>query len=260
MGSGLVLNATWYPGTQQRNCCPMPRIPQAFVLFVALALVTIAACKHEPPEGPLLPPDGPGGPDPTQPCDPNVVYFQQDILPLLISNCAMPGCHSSNNPADGIDLTSYASLMDADVVRPNDLNRKLYRAITDNDADDRMPRPPAPPLSPAQIDMIATWIMQGAQNNSCATAGCDTLNVTYSGTIVPLIQQRCQGCHSGATPQGGLNLGSWSVLNALANDGRLAASVDHAPGAIPMPPSGPKLPDCNIRQFMIWTQAGAPNN
>jgi len=27
-----------------------------------------------------------------------------------------------------------------------------------------------------------------------------------------------------------------------------------------MPPSGPKLPYCNIRQFMIWIDAGAPNN
>lgn len=234
---------------------------KAIALFVLAGMLGIASCKHEPPQGPLLPPDDNGGTGGTdQPCDPNVVYFQQDILPLLVSNCSMPGCHSSNNPADGIDLTSYQSLMAADVVRPNDLNRKLYRAITDSDPDDRMPRPPAPPLSQAQIDMIAAWIMQGAQNNSCATVGCDTLNVTYSGTIVPLVQQRCQGCHSGATPQGGLNLTSWSVLNALANDGRLAASVDHAPGAIPMPPSGPRLPDCNVRQFMIWIDAGAPNN
>lgn len=233
---------------------------RAIGLMVMAILLGMASCKHEPPEGPLIPPDGPGGPGTGVPCDPNVVYFQQDILPILISNCAMPGCHSGNNPADGLDLTSYQTLMDADVVRPNDLNRKLFRAITDSDPDDRMPPPPNAPLSQAQIDKIAQWIMQGAQNNSCASVSCDTLTVTYSGTIVPLVQQRCQGCHSGATPQGGLDLSSWSVLNAVANDGRLAASVNHAPGAIPMPPSGPKLPDCNITQFMIWIDSGAPNN
>jgi hypothetical protein len=233
---------------------------RAIGIMVMAILLGMASCKHEPPEGPLIPPDGPGGPGTGVPCDPNVVYFQQDILPILISNCAMPGCHSGNNPADGLDLTSYQTLMDADVVRPNDLNRKLFRAITDSDPEDRMPPPPNAPLTQAQIDKIAQWIMQGAQNNSCASVSCDTLNVTYSGTIVPLVQQRCQGCHSGATPQGGLDFSSWSVLNAVANDGRLAATVNHAPGAIPMPPSGPKLPDCNITQFMIWIDSGAPNN
>jgi mono/diheme cytochrome c family protein len=229
-------------------------------MLLLAATLGATACKHEPPEGPVIPPDGPGGPGPDEPCDANTVYFQQDILPLLISNCSMPECHSSNSPADGIDLTSYQSLMSAGIVDPFDLNEDLFEAITDSDPDDRMPRPPAPPLSQSQIDLIAAWIMQGAQNNSCASAGCDTLNVTYSGTIAPLVQQRCQGCHSGATPQGGLDLGSWSVLNALASDGRLGGSVQHASGAIPMPPSGPRLPDCNVRQFMIWIDNGAPNN
>jgi mono/diheme cytochrome c family protein len=215
-----------------------------------------ASCVHEPLVAPGPGPGGGGGGG----CDPNVVYFEQDILPILISNCAMPGCHSSTNPADGIDLTSYQSLMAADVVRPYDLDRDLYEVITETDPDKIMPRPPRHPLSQAQIDRIAQWIMQGAQNNSCAAAGCDTLNVTYTGTIAPLVQQRCQGCHSGATPQGGLDLTSWSVLNSVANDGRLAATINHATGAIPMPPSGPKLPDCNIRQFMLWIEAGAPNN
>lgn len=233
---------------------------KAMTLLLLAGILGTTACKHEPPEGPLTPPDDTGGPGPDEPCDVDVVYFQQDILPLLISNCAMPECHSNNSPADGIDLTSYQSLMSAGIVDPFDLNEDLFDAITDTDPDDRMPRPPAPPLTQAQIDLISDWIMQGAQNNSCASAGCDTLNVTYSGTIVPLVQQRCQGCHSGATPQGGLDLTSWSVLNTLANDGRLAGSVQHSQGAIPMPPSGPRLPDCNVRQFMIWIDGGAPNN
>jgi len=234
--------------------------PKAIAVLLLFALLGMASCKHEPPAGPEIPPGGPGDPDTGVPCDPNVVYFQQDILPLLISNCSTPGCHSGNNPAEGIDLTSFQSLMAANVVQPSDLNGDLFEAITDTDPDKQMPPPPNAPLSQAQIDMIAQWIMQGAQNNSCSSGSCDTLNVTYSGTIVPLIQQRCQGCHSGAAPQGGLNLTSWSVLNALANDGRLAGSINHAPAAIPMPPSGPKLPDCNIRQFMIWIDSGAPNN
>lgn len=225
-----------------------------------LAMMAMVACKHEPPAAPIDPGGGGGGGGSTNPCHPDTVYFERDILPILVSNCTMSGCHGGSSPADGIDLTNYTSLMAADVVRPYDLGRDLFEAITENDPDKLMPPPPRPWLTNEQVDLIERWIMQGAQNNTCGGGPCDTLNVTYSGTIAPLVQQRCIGCHSGATPQAGLNLGSWSVLNALAADGRLSASINHAPGAPAMPPSGPKLPDCNIRQFMLWIEAGAPNN
>ncbi len=84
--------------------------------------------------------------------------------------------------------------------------------------------------------------------------------MTYSGTIVPLVQQRCLGCHSGGSPQGGLNFSQWSVLNQVALNGSLEAAITHAPGGVPMPPSGAPLPDCRIQQFLIWIDQGAPNN
>lgn len=221
-------------------------------------MLAITACKHEPPVAPE-PGDDDGGGGNEQPCDPNVVYFQQQILPLLAAYCTDAGCHNAADQADDINLTTYEGVTDPGVVRPFELDRKLYRAITDNDPDDRMPLG-RPPLTQEQIFLIRDWILQGALNNSCVEAGCDTLNVTYSGTIAPIIQQRCQGCHSGSTPQAGLDLTSWSVLNALATDGRLVEVVNHAPQAIPMPPTGPKLPACNIRQIELWVAAGAPNN
>lgn len=229
-----------------------------------LLVVLLAACKHEPQVEPLVPVDpgggggggGTGGGD----CDPGTVYFQQQILPLLISSCSEPTCHSGPSPAYGLDLTNYQDMFNEDVVRPFDLDRDLFEAITEDDPERRMPPPPRAPLTQAQIDLIAQWIMQGAQNNSCVDSACDTLNVTYSGSIVPLVQQRCQGCHSGAVPQGGLDLTSWSVLNALAADGRLVAAVNHASGAVPMPPSGPILPLCERRKIELWVAAGAPNN
>jgi uncharacterized membrane protein len=227
----------------------------AWSLLLVLAL---AACKHEPQLEPKVPVGG-ENPIPTD-CDPSTVYFQQQIQPILISNCALPGCHSGPNPANGLDLTNYQGMFDEDVVRPFDLDRDLFEAITEDDPDKIMPPPPQAPLTQDQIDLIAQWIMQGAQNNSCVSSGCDTLNVTYSGTIVPLVQQRCQGCHSGVTPQGGLNLTSYTVMNALATDGRLEAVITHDPFYAPMPPSSPRMPDCEIRKFLIWVEAGAPNN
>lgn len=227
------------------------------VFLVFLAMVLLQACKHEPPAQPELPGGGNGGGG--QDCDPGVIYFQQQILPIFIAHCAE--CHSGPDPEDDIDLTSYANIMDGDdIVRPYDLNRKLFRRITDDDLDDRMPLN-RPPLSQQQIDLIRDWIMQGALNTSCVDAvACDTLNVTWSGTIRPRIISNCQGCHNSPQSTSGLDLTNWTVANQVALDGRLLGSVRHQQGFISMPPAGQMLPACNIREFEIWVAAGAPNN
>lgn len=218
-------------------------------------LLVLSACKHEPPVAPEPPDDNGGGSG--QPCDPNVVYFEQQVLPMLISNCAIPGCHNvPTDENDDIQITSYATLMSSGIVQNGD----FWEALNEDDPDKVMPRPPQAPLSQEQLNTIWQWLQQGAQNTSCQEAGCDTLNVTYSGSIVPIIQQSCQGCHSGPTPQGGLNLTAWSVVNALANDGRLVQAVNHTPPTAPMPPTGPKISACKIRQIELWVAAGAPNN
>jgi len=220
-------------------------------------VLLLVACEHEPQVGPLNPIDGGGGPPAS--CDTDTVWFQQEVLPLFIARCAE--CHRPPNPADGIDLTSHGSIMGGnDIVRPYDTNRKLYRRITDPDNDDRMPPAPRPRLTANEMETIRRWIMQGARNTSCVEAGCDTLGVTWSGTIAPLIRSHCSGCHNGPSSQSGIDLTNWTVVNSLAVQGVLMASIQGAPGAIRMPPSGPLLPDCRVRQFLIWTAAGAPNN
>ena len=237
-----------------------------FWSLLAVVLV-FTACQHEAPFSPIddtdLGGNGGGGggteePEEVVTCSPTTVWYQQQIQPLLISNCTMGnGCHSSaTDDNDEIDLTSYQALMNSGIVQDGD----LWEAINDDDVEDRMPQSPQAPLTQEQINLIGQWIQQGAQNNSCEPTVCDTLNVTYSGTIRPVIQARCQGCHSGATPQGGLDFSSWSVLNSVANDGRLAASIQHVAGVPAMPPSGSRLSDCRIEQFLIWIDAGAPNN
>ncbi len=227
-----------------------------------LSAALLAACKHEPPVAPDVPVDPGGNGGGTNPCDPNTVYFQQQVLPILISNCAVPGCHNMpTDDNDDIEITSYATLMGSGILDQNDpFDSDFWEVINDDDPDDRMPRPPQNPLTQAQLDLIGQWLQQGAQNNSCVNASCDTLNVTYSGTIVPLVAQRCLGCHSGGSPQGGLNFNNWSTLNAVANDGRLEAAVRHLPSGVPMPPTGGMLPDCQVQQFLIWIGDGAPNN
>lgn len=242
---------------------PQHRTEQAITvsvvaLFAAaiLLLLMLPGCKHEPPISPLVDDGGNGGGGGDVPCDSNVVYFQQQVLPILISNCAVPGCHDqATDDNDWIQITDFTTLLNSGIIQDGD----LVEALNETDPDKVMPPPDQPGLTDQQIDLIELWIAQGAQNNSCSSV-CDTTNVTYSASIAPLVQQRCGGCHGGANPQGGLNLGTHAVLSTLALDGSLAASVTHDPQGIPMPPSGPMLPQCDIDKFLIWIQDGAPNN
>lgn len=229
--------------------------------FVLVLLVGMTGCRHEPLVAPAEAVGENTGGSPWEEeevvCDTTVIWFQQQVLPILISNCAVPGCHNTaTDENNDIEITSYATLMASGIVQDGE----IMEVITDSDPDDRMPQPPQNPLSQDDIDLIALWIQQGSQNNSCEGSACDTLNVTYTGTIRPLVQQRCQGCHSGAAPQGGLDFSAWGNLNMVAMDGRLAGAIQHQPTFTAMPPSGPMLSDCRIAQFLAWIDQGAPNN
>lgn len=232
---------------------------------LVMAMLLADSCKHEPLVGPGFDngQNGGGGDDPDEGtvCDPNTIWFQQQVLPILTSSCTNPGeglnCHhTANDDNDEIQITNYETLMASGIVQDGD----LMEALTDDDPDKIMPRPPFAPLTADQIALIQQWINQGAQNNSCEPSACDTLNVTYSGTIAPLLQSRCTSCHSGSTPSGGINLTQWSVVNQRAADGTLEGAIRRLPTFEPMPPSGPQLSDCRIRQVQLWIAQGAPNN
>ncbi len=92
-----------------------------------------------------------------------------------------------------------------------------------------------------------------------ATA-CDTIHVTYLGTIAPLVQSHCRVCHSTVNPSGGVIAVTWEGLNTVAIDGRLWGALNHEAGYIPMPKDQGKLSDCDLAKFNIWILAGAPNN
>jgi hypothetical protein len=223
-----------------------------------IAVLLTASCKHEIPE----PPGGGGGnPPPSSICSPDTVYFQQQVLPLLVSNCAMSGCHDVATHEEGVILTDYNSIMNTGDVRPYyPNNSEIYEKIMDNDDDDRMPPPPRSPLTTQQKETIRKWIAQGAKNNSCISASCDTANITFQLSVQPIVQAKCQGCHSSSAPQGGIDLSTYAGVKAKVTDGRLWGAINHLAGFSPMPKNGNKLSDCEIATFRKWIEGGAPNN
>ena len=248
----------------------------AIAMFMVMCLVLLfSSCQHDPgvnPGDPGTPVDTTQNPVDTSsnggngvPCDPQIVYFNTEVLPILRSNCAKSGCHDAITHQEGIILDSYQNVMnsDDDLVDPYDLNdSELFEMITENDPDDVMPPPPNQRLTADQINIIATWILQGAQNLTCDenTGACDTDNISYAGFVAPLLQNTCVGCHSGSAPGGGILLNSHANVRTVALNGRLYGAISHASGYQPMPRGGGRLAQCTIDKIKGWIDDGAPDN
>lgn len=253
-----------------------PFLPLSF--FVISILLSTIACNHDtileddtfiPGDTTVVDPGDTTVIDPSDttnngtPCDPDVIYFSQQILPILRSNCAMSGCHDAITEEDGVNLTSYQKIIETADVRAFDLNGSdLYEVLTDDDVEDRMPPSPNIPLTSTQVQLIADWILQGAQDLECDPnpVGCDTENVSYAAFVKPVIQNNCQGCHSGGAPSGGVNLSTYEGIKGVANDGRLYKVTSWQPGSVRMPLNGNQLPACTIDKIKSWIDNGAPNN
>jgi uncharacterized membrane protein len=230
----------------------------ATVLLAAMTFAAASGCKHDPIT-PLITDDLP---DTTQGCDPSTVYFVNDVLPIFNSNCALSGCHNAASAQDGVVLDTYANIMNTGDVRPGDPGGSdVYKAITEDDIDKRMPPVYANQLTQDQINTIYNWIAQGAKNNACVeTSPCDTLSVSFANDIQPMLTTYCLGCHSGSFPSGGISLSGHSNVLVHATNGSLLGSVSHLAGFSPMPIAQAKLNDCNIALIRNWIAQGASDN
>lgn len=185
--------------------------------------------------------------------------FSRDVLPVMLSSCAISGCHDATTAAEGIRLTSFQTVMQGGVTPYSPSNSKLYRVISKPSGDgDLMPPSPYQKLPQPVIDSISRWILLGAKNENCALP-CDTLNtITYTTHLASIIQSSCVSCHSGGGPSGGILLTNYAEVVASANTGKLIPAINRS-GSAPMPPSN-SLTKCQIRQFELWSLNGKPQN
>lgn len=188
------------------------------------------------------------------------ICFSRDILPIFISNCTGSGCHNTTDRADGYVFTSYETITAKDFTKGNAGETKLYKAITDNDPKDRMPKAPSAPLTNAQITLIARWINEGANNKSNCGIPCDSNNFTYNAAIKPMMDTYCKGCHSGASASKGVVLDTYDGVKNATLNGKLLQAIRQEAGVSAMPSGGAKLSTCQITQVQKWATAGAPNN
>ena len=91
------------------------------------------------------------------------------------------------------------------------------------------------------------------------STACDTTNVTYSGTIAPIMASSCNPCHV-ASSGNGVITSDYTNLKITVTNGKLVRDVNWTSGSDPMPKGGTKLSACVLAKIGIWVSKGALNN
>ena len=237
------------------------RRPRTILILSFLALLAgtvMLMCVHKPEIQPVIPPNSNSHNNNNNNGNlKDSICFTEEILPLIQSSCSKSGCHDGTNQ-DAPLLSNYSNIH-ALVSPGNPTHSVLYKVLIGNGYD-IMPPSGNAALTKAQIQLIYTWIAQGALENIDCGMGCDSLLFTFSGAVNPIVQAHCIGCHSGISPGGGISLSSYANVMTVVHNGKLWGSIDHLTGYSAMPKNGTMLDSCHLRQVKKWIDAGSPNN
>ncbi len=94
------------------------------------------------------------------------VSFSRQIAPLLLENCN--GCHLGGRRASGnLSFATYNALRrggdSGEVITQGDAAQSLLIRKVKGEEGQRMPAGGRPPLSDDDIELLATWVQQGAE-------------------------------------------------------------------------------------------------
>jgi hypothetical protein len=182
--------------------------------------------------------------------------FNENVLPIFVSNCTMSGCHNAKDRKADLDLTTYEGIIKG--VKPkHPLLSDVYKVIKGNNPS--MPEKPYAKLSARDVSIIKLWIGMGAQNTFNCT-NCDTSDYTYSTRVKKIMDTWCVGCHNSSSSGGGYNLATYDGVASSINNNKLLGSIKHSSGYIPMPQSGGQLQQCDMDAVEKWINAGHLNN
>jgi hypothetical protein len=94
---------------------------------------------------------------------------------------------------------------------------------------------------------------------------CDTTVFTYSGAVLPIINDNCIRCHGDAATGGNILLVDYNTISAQAiipagQTGSLYGAIIHNPSNFGMPKNDTQLSNCKILKIKKWIDAGALDN
>lgn len=89
-------------------------------------------------------------------------------------------------------------------------------------------------------------------------AACDTVSLSYSKHIAPLIAaNNCLNCHSAQTATAGIILDNYADVSSNAETVYpTIAWGPSLPAGKKMPVGGPQVSDCQLTQFEAWIKQG----
>ena len=92
---------------------------------------------------------------------------------------------------------------------------------------------------------------------------CDLTNVTFTGSVKPILADNCLMCHSTASASasgGGVKLENFSDVSVYVSNNKLYGSISQSSGFAAMPKGGNKLGSCALQTIKKWIDNGALNN
>lgn len=113
------------------------------LIFLIIILFTLQSCYNDNEEdlyGPVL-------------CDTADITYSEDVAPIINSSCATSGCHVAGGTGPG-NFTVFSELL-AKVNNGSFENRVLVQKTM----------PPGTALINCELDILQTWIDNGAPNN-----------------------------------------------------------------------------------------------
>ena len=193
----------------------------------------------------------------------NKTTYIKDVQPLLNQLCMQ--CHSSTNPKEGFDISTYS-------LAKNRVD-KIINSMT-GQYEEIMP--PSGRVSNDIIQTIKNWKSDGLLEGQTASTGTGTgtgstgtgstgtgstgtgtgttANVTYTNDIQPILAQQCTACHGASNPSAGLSLTSYTSTKAAIAKIISRISLLNGQTGI-MPPAG-RMSDANIQKFKDWNTQG----
>jgi len=207
-----------------------------------LGLISLNSCKHKPED---IIPDPPGIEPPidTVFCDSSNVTYSGIVFPILETYCI--SCHSGPTPDAGLDFNNYG-----DVAYVSE-NGSLVGSVKHLPDFSPMPKG-GPKISACEIALIEKWINDTTFVTPPDTTECDSSNVTYPGTVYPIIMSNCISCHGPPTPEAGIDLTDFEDVAFIAQNGALMGSIRNEANYTAMPDNAPPLTDCEIELIQKW--------
>ena len=187
------------------------------------------------------------------------ISFHRQIQPILERRCQ--GCHSAENPAANLALTSYEKLLEGGASGTALVAGKPDQSPLIQFISGEKPRMPKGglPLTASEVSLIQAWISEGAKDDTPPAA-------YFEQHVSHIFEQNCLRCHNDEKKTSGLSLASRS--SALAGGRRGPAVVPGHPeqGSLLSMLSGPKpamprqsepLSRVQITAIRKWIEQGA---